>query len=120
MMVYINECMIMINSNLKSAGGEKVRKIVAIVLIGAALFLGALSFQNLAKEKTADDVMSTVIDKYGVQGYIIGEDSATATIDVDVYKEEDIEKVEEYIRSNLSDEDLKHYDLKVFSGWDIN
>lgn len=97
-----------------------MRKIVAIVLIGAALFLGALSFQNLAKEKTADDVMSTVIDKYGVQGYIIGEDSATATIDVDVYKEEDIEKVEEYIRSNLSDEDLKHYDIKVFSGWDIN
>lgn len=54
----------------------------------------------------------------GVQGYIIGEEPAT--IDVDVYKEEDIEKVEKYIRSNLSDEALKHYDIKVFSGWDID
>lgn len=94
-----------------------MKKLGVIALISATLFLGAFSIKSLGKDQNVDDVLKTTMNKYNVQGYIIGEEPAT--IDVDLYEEEDIEKVEKYIKSNLSDEDLNHYDIKVFAKWTV-
>ncbi|SHH12256.1 hypothetical protein [Virgibacillus chiguensis] len=93
-----------------------MKKIGVITLSGTLLILGAFSVITFSKDRTVDEVLQAVMDKYEVQGYIVGEEPAT--IDIDVYSEEEIEKVATYIKSNLSDEDLNHYDIEVFSGWE--
>ncbi|WP_162985758.1 hypothetical protein [Virgibacillus sp. Bac330] len=93
-----------------------MKKIGVITLIGTLLILGAFSVITFSKDRTVDEVLQAVMDKYEVQGYIVGEEPAT--IDIDVCSEEEIEKVATYMKSNLSDEDLNHYDIEVFSGWE--
>ncbi|RFA35028.1 hypothetical protein CAI16_09235 [Virgibacillus dokdonensis] len=93
-----------------------MKKIGVITLIGTLLILGAFSVITFSKDRTVDEVLQAVMDKYEVQGYIVGEEPAT--IDIDVYSEEEIEKVATYMKSNLSEEDLNHYDIEVFSGWE--
>lgn len=93
-----------------------MKKCGIIALVAAVLAFGAFYSEVMSQDKTVEEVMKKVQAKYAVQGYIFSENPAI--IDVDVYDEEDIEKVEEYIIRNISDEDLSEYDIRVFSGWD--
>ncbi len=103
-------------NKLDKEGVKTMKKIGVITLIGTLLILGAFSVITFSKDRTVDEVLQAVMDKYEVQGYIVGEEPAT--IDIDVCSEEEIEKVATYMKSNLSDEDLNHYDIEVFSGWE--
>ena len=88
------------------------------MLIGATLFSGVFFAKAFTKDQTVEEVLETARAKYDMQGYIIGEEPAT--IDVDLYNEDDVEKVEKYIEKNLSDEDLEKYTIRVFSEWTVN
>ncbi|GAQ16970.1 bacteriophage protein [Oceanobacillus picturae] len=93
-----------------------MKKIGVTTLIAVLLLLVAFSVSSFSKDKSVDEVMHTMQEKYDIQGYIVGKEPAT--IDVDLNNEEDIEKVKKYIMSNMSDEDLSQYEINVFSGWD--
>ena len=92
-----------------------MKKYGIIALVAAVLTFGAFFSEVISQDKTVEEVMKKVQARYAVQGYLFSENPAI--IDVDVYDEEDIEKVEEYIMRSISEEDLSEYDIRVFSGW---
>jgi len=57
-------------------------------------------------------IMDDVLDKYEVQSTMIGD--TNPVLEVSVFDEKDIKKVEGYLENNLSSQDLEHYKLNVF------
>lgn len=98
--------------------------VLAVTIPLAIIFIGifvALAVDNKleAQSKTysTEDVVESAWNKYEVQSTQIGgEDTGkdiSPTIWVDVYNEDDIPKIEQYLQNNLSKADLKHYELDV-------
>ncbi|WP_175989538.1 hypothetical protein [Bacillus sp. Marseille-Q1617] len=81
--------------------------VLGCVVAGAAL----LGFSQKEPYSTGN-VMDSLWDEYSVQSTMIGD--TDPVLDVSVYDEEDINDVEDYLESNLSEEDLKHYKLNVY------
>lgn len=80
--------------------------------------VSALIWYSQKEPYSIEAVMDAVWNEYNVQSTMIGgEDSegkADPTIWVDVYDQEDIPKVKNYIENNLSKDDLEYYQIDVF------
>lgn len=88
---------------------------LGILVLGIAI-LGAGILGFLQKEPhSTEEVLDTLWDKYEneVQSTQAPGGDFQA-IEVTVYQEEDIDKVENYLKDNLPEEDLKDYKLNVY------
>jgi hypothetical protein len=98
-------------------GGEKMsvnRKFGALILAGIIVMSGV--FLYLQKEPYRTElVLDSLWEKYEVQSTQIGITDPVITIDV--YDKNDISDVEKFLKANLSKEDLKKYEIEVFSRW---
>lgn len=81
--------------------------VLTCVVIGIALFV------YVQKEPySTEEVMESLWVNHNVQSTMIGD--TDPILDVSVYNEEDINKVESYLQNNLSDKDLDYYKLNVY------
>ncbi|MCG3088776.1 hypothetical protein [Sporosarcina cyprini] len=83
------------------------------MFISACAIIGIVLFGLMKKEPYSTvAVMDSLWDKYDVQSTMIGD--TEPVLDVSVYDEKDIIKVESYLKNNLSKEDLAHFKLVVY------
>lgn len=99
---------------IKTNGGYKVKlrgKLGILILRCAVTVVILLTF--LQKEPySTEEVMESLWVNHNVQSTMIGD--TDLILDVSVYNEEDINKVESYLQNNLSDKDLDYYKLNVY------
>ena len=89
------------------------------IFVSICAVIGIALFGFMQKEPySTKAVMDSVWDKYNVQSTMIGgestDDTATPTLWVDVYDEDDIPQVENHLKKNLSQDDLEYYEIDVF------
>jgi len=84
-----------------------------ILILACVVVVSALVWYTQKEPYSTEAVVSSVWDKYGVQSTQIG--NTDPIIWIDVYDKNDIPEVEEYVKDNLSKDDLKHYEVNVFS-----
>lgn len=83
------------------------------IFISVCAVIGIALFGLTEKESySTEAVMDSLWDKHDVQSTMIGQ--TDSVLDVSVYDGEDINNVRNYLESNLSKEDLKHYELHVY------
>ncbi|QUW20463.1 hypothetical protein JSQ81_11380 [Sporosarcina sp. Marseille-Q4063] len=93
-------------------GGK--RKFGAIILASVIVISGV--FLYLQKEPYSTElVLNSLWENYEVQSTQIGVTDPVITIDV--YDKNDISEVEKFLKANLSKDDLKKYEIEVFSRW---
>lgn len=81
--------------------------VLTCAVIGIALFV------YVQKEPySTEEVMDSLWDNHNVQSTMIGD--TNPVLEVSVFDEKDIKKVEGYLENNLSSQDLEHYKLNVF------
>lgn len=105
----------------KNYGGGykmKLKHKLGILILGCAV-IGVALYGSIQKEPySTGAVVDSVWDKYDVQSTQIGEfenqNVGKPGIYIDVYNEEEIQKVEKYLVKNLSKEDLEKYEIDVF------
>lgn len=97
-----------------------MKKSAFLILIASLIVLVAFIGNQGHGNKEASDVLEDAWDKYEIQSFEIGKDMDHPNIWVDVYDESDIPVVEEYLTSNLSNDDLDRYGINVFSERDRN
>lgn len=86
-------------------------KIGALVTVCAVMVIALFGF--IQKEPySTEAVMDSLWDNHNVQSTMIGD--TDPVLDVSVYDGEDINDVSNYLESNLSDEDLKYYEINVY------
>lgn len=100
-----------------SVKGKLGTLISACVVVVAALFL------YIQKEQySTETVMESLWEEYGVQSMQYGEEGETDKLEyiirIDVYDENDIPKVEQYLEKRLSKEDLTKFEIDIFSNGD--
>lgn len=90
---------------------------LGILVLGCAVAVIALLIFTQKEPYSTETVMDSVWDKYDVQSTIIGEESGDgktiSTLWVEVYNEDDIPKVKNYLEKNLSQADLEYYKIDV-------
>ncbi len=96
----------------------KLKHKLGILILGCAV-IGVALYGSIQKEPySTGAVVDSVWDKYDVQSTQIGEfenqNVGKPGIYIDVYNEEEIQKVEKYLVKNLSKEDLEKYEIDVF------
>lgn|SRR5690625_4338540 len=85
---------------------------IGIFVLGCTV-IGTALFWFIQKEPySTEAIMDDVWDKYEVQSTMIGD--TDPVLEVSVFDEKDIKKVEGYLENNLSSQDLEHYKLNVF------
>jgi len=90
------------------------RKLGTLILMSIIVMSGV--FWYLQQEPYSTElVVNTLFDKYEVQSSQIG--ITDQIISIDVYDKNDIPEVEAYLKTKLSKNDLKHYEIEVFSRW---
>jgi len=89
-----------------------IKSKVGIFVLTCAVIGIALSVYVQKEPYSTEEVMDSLWDNYNVQSTMVGD--TDPIIDVSVYNEEDIDKVESYLRSNLSDRDLEYFKLNVY------
>lgn len=101
-------------------------KKIGILILASVLLAISLSWYTQREPHSAVSVVDSVWDKFDVQSTQIGENSVTDFVSneineadfviwIDVYDENDIPKVEKYLEDNLSKDDLKQYEIDIFS-----
>jgi len=90
----------------------KVKGRLGIFVLACVIVVSALFWYTQKEPYSTEAVMDSIWDKYNVQSTMIG--GTDPILDVSVYDEVDINKVESYLESNLSEEDLEHYKLNVY------
>ncbi|MDY0410143.1 hypothetical protein ACFFIS_09650 [Virgibacillus soli] len=90
---------------------------LGILVLGCAVAVIALLIFTQKEPYSTETVMDSVWDKYDVQSTMIGEESgdgkSISTLWVEVYNEDDIPKVKNYLEKNLSQDDLEYYKIDV-------
>lgn len=85
---------------------------LGILILACVVVVSALFWYAQKEPYSTEAVMDSLWDKYSVQSTVIG--GTDPILDVSVYDEEDINGVESYLESNLSEEDSKNYTLNVY------
>jgi len=83
-----------------------------IVVLACVIVISALFLYTQKEPYSTEAVTDSLWDKYSVQSTQF--DDEHPVMSVTVYDEEDIPEVENYLESNLSEEDLEHYKLNVY------
>src|SRR5690625_1055944 len=84
-----------------------------VILVSLCVVIRIDIFGILQKEPySTEAVMDSLWDKQNVQSTMIGK--TDPVLDVSVYDEKDINDVKRYLKNNLSEEYLKHYELNVY------
>ncbi|MBP1947514.1 hypothetical protein [Virgibacillus litoralis] len=60
-------------------------------------------------------VVGEVSDKYQVHNTSIVNGGKNPTISINVYDKNNVPRVKSYLKTNLSEDDLEHYEVDVFS-----
>lgn len=91
---------------------------LGILVLGCAVAVFVFLAFSQKEPYSTEAVMDSVRDKYNVQSTMIGGESTDGksipTLWVDVYDEDDIAKVENYLEKNLSQDDLEYYEIDIF------
>jgi hypothetical protein len=88
-------------------------KKIFIISLGLSLsLLGVFGLDSMLYQDSLDEVLEDVYSDFDVESFHVG--LTNNTVWVDVNEGEDIPEVEKYLENNLSDEDLKSYDLEIF------
>ncbi|EGQ19188.1 hypothetical protein HMPREF9372_3755 [Sporosarcina newyorkensis 2681] len=90
------------------------RKLGALILT-SIIVMSVVFLYTQQKPYSTELVMESLWDKYEVQSTGIG--ITDPVISIDVYDKNDIPEVEKYLKSNLSKDDLEHYEIEIFSRW---
>lgn len=93
------------------------------ILISACVVVVSALFLYMQKEPySTETVLEFLWDEYGVQSMQFGEEGETdkleSIIRIDIYDENDIPKVEQYLEKRLSKEDLTKFEIDIFSNGD--
>lgn len=97
----------------------KSKSKLGILVLGCVLAVVVLLLAFSRNEPySTGAVMDSVSDKYNIQSTMIGGEStdgqSTPTLWIEVYDEDDISKVENYLKEHLSQDDLEYYEIDVF------
>src|SRR5690625_53522 len=104
--------MLVTDKHTMEVGKMKLKTKIGI-LVSLCAVIGIALFGFMQKEPySTEAVMDSLWDKQNVQSTMIGE--TDPVLDVSVYDEKDINDVKSYLKNNLSEEDLKHYELNVY------
>jgi len=105
----------------KLAMGGKSKLGILVLTCVVIVFVGFWYIQNDipdSKEATIDgeikDVVSGVSDKYQVQHTSIMNGGKDSVIKINVYDKNSVSEVENHLKTNLSGNDLEHYEVDVF------
>ncbi|MET3658858.1 hypothetical protein [Sporosarcina psychrophila] len=90
------------------------RKFGALILT-SVIVMSVVFWYTQQKPDSTEQVMNALWDTYDVQSYQIGD--TDPVISIDVYDKNDIHEVEKYLKAKMSKDDLKHYEIVVFSRW---
>lgn len=90
------------------------RKLGALILT-SFIVISAVFLYVEQKPYSTELVLESLWNKFEVQRTGIGVTDPVITIDV--YDKNDIPEVEEYLKANLSKEDLEYYEIEIFSRW---
>ncbi|ETT80574.1 hypothetical protein MKZ08_13030 [Viridibacillus sp. FSL R5-0477] len=90
------------------------RKFGALILT-SVIVMSVVFWYAQQKPYSTELVINSLWDKYEVQSTQIGD--TDPVISIDVYDKNDIPEVEKYLKAKLSNDDLEHYEIEVFSGW---
>ncbi|MFJ8511244.1 hypothetical protein [Lysinibacillus xylanilyticus] len=90
------------------------RKFGALILT-SVIVMSVVFWYAQQKPYSTEQVIDSLWDKYEVQSTQIGD--TDPVISIDVYDKNDIPEVEKYLKAKLSEDDLEHYEIEVFSRW---
>ncbi|QPQ31203.1 hypothetical protein [Lysinibacillus sp. JNUCC 51] len=90
------------------------RKFGALILT-SVIVMSVVFWYGQQKPYSTEQVIDSLWDKYEVQSTQIGD--TDPVISIDVYDKNDIPEVEKYLKAKLSEDDLEHYEIEVFSRW---
>lgn len=90
------------------------RKFGALILT-SVIVMSVVFWYVQQKPYSTEQVIDSLWDKYEVQSTQIGD--TDPVISIDVYDKNDIPEVEKYLKAKLSEDDLEHYEIEVFSRW---
>ncbi|GKV54492.1 hypothetical protein NCCP2222_04390 [Sporosarcina sp. NCCP-2222] len=86
------------------------------VLILSSVIVLAIIFWYMQKEPySTTRVVNSLSEKFEIQSTQIG--ITDPVISIDVYDKNDIPEVEKYLKENLFKDDLRHYEIEIFSRW---
>lgn len=91
----------------------RIKGKLGLLILVCVVVVSALFWYIEKEPYSTESVVQSMWDKYEVQSFQIGE--TNRVISVDVYDKDDISEVEEYLKENLSKEDLMQYEIEVFS-----
>ena len=90
------------------------RKLGTLIL--ASVIVLSIVFLYIQKEpNSTEQVLSSLFENYDVNSTQI--DGIDPVIWIDVFDKNDIPEVEKYLKSKMSKDDLKHYEIVVISQW---
>jgi len=92
-----------------------VKRKLGIIILSSVIVISGGFWYSQQEPYSTELVVNTLFDKYEVQSTQIG--ITDPVISIDVYDKNDIPEVETYLKAKLSKDDLKHYEIEVFSRW---
>ncbi len=98
--------------------GEKkmgVKRKFGALILTSVIVMSVVFWYVQQKPYSTEQVIDSLWDKYEVQSTQIGD--TDPVISIDVYDKNDIPEVEKYLKAKLSEDDLEHYEIEVFSRW---
>lgn len=99
-----------------------MRRKISVLALAGIFTISALVWYTQRVPYSPEAVANSVWEKYGVQSMQVGKegeaDKLESVIRIDVYDENDIPKVEQYLEKKLSKEDLTKFEIDIFSNGD--
>ncbi|WP_430786958.1 hypothetical protein VBD025_15185 [Virgibacillus flavescens] len=115
MLIKDKQAMEVIKMGVKGKLGLLVLTCIVIVSVGFWYMQNEI---NVDREVSIDTevkkVVNEVSDEYQVH-YTTISDGKDSIISINVYDKSNVSEVESYLKNNLSEDDLDHYEVNVFS-----